>query len=105
MPLLLRGLDLPDVEMRVNVVETLLKVSRDETREPGIITEHASTIVTALLKNCVPGPVSSTVSLEILHIKAERFDRVGLLVKISPAVASASYFHSMPRGVPGYDPL
>ncbi|KDQ18893.1 hypothetical protein BOTBODRAFT_28377 [Botryobasidium botryosum FD-172 SS1] len=60
MPLLLRGLDLPDVEMRANVVETLISISTDETKEPGLISEHASTIVTALLKNCLPNDMSST---------------------------------------------
>lgn len=52
MPYLLRGLDLPDENMRANVIETLLSVAKDESpSRTDIISEYASTIVAALLRN------------------------------------------------------
>ncbi|KAI0079355.1 ARM repeat-containing protein [Panus rudis PR-1116 ss-1] len=50
MPLLLRGLDLPDPEIRANVIDTLLATS-DSTTENKAISEHASSLVTTMLKN------------------------------------------------------
>jgi DNA repair/transcription protein MET18/MMS19 len=51
-PFLLRGLDVPDEEMRANTINTLNTVAKDESSsQVDVITEHASTIVTALLRN------------------------------------------------------
>lgn len=67
MPLLLRSLDLPDLEMRANVIDTLLSIAQDEASDEnagksGVISEHASTIVGALLKNCSIENAASPVS-------------------------------------------
>ncbi|KAF9508163.1 hypothetical protein BS47DRAFT_1350735 [Hydnum rufescens UP504] len=52
MPFLLRGLDVPDEEMRANIINTLNAVAKDESSsQVNVISEHASTIVTALLRN------------------------------------------------------
>jgi DNA repair/transcription protein MET18/MMS19 len=81
MPFLLRGIDSPDVEMRTNNIETLISVAEEESGRPllpvtstteanstskmadlDVITEHATTIITHLLKNIdwkiVPNAVS-----------------------------------------------
>ena len=55
MPLLLRGLDLPDMGMRADVIETLYSTTRDES-SPGeavqaAMSEHAPSLVIAMLKN------------------------------------------------------
>lgn len=61
MPLLIRGLDLPDPQIRSNVIETLLAAADGETPEKSLVAEHASTLVNAMLKNCMakemPSPV------------------------------------------------
>lgn len=55
MPLLLRGLDLPDTYMRIDVIETLQSAAQDATTTGGTvqaaISEHAPSLVTAMLKN------------------------------------------------------
>lgn len=62
MPYLLRGIDLADEEMRTSVINTLISVSEEQSAGEGdIISEHASSIITALLKNAnhhiTPSPV------------------------------------------------
>lgn len=54
MPLFLRGLDLSDVNMRVNVIETLQSAAQDATSGEPVhtaVSEHAPSLVTAMLKN------------------------------------------------------
>ncbi|KAF8489304.1 ARM repeat-containing protein [Gautieria morchelliformis] len=55
MPLLLRGLDLPDVDMRVDVIKTLQSTARDGATSgdtvQAAVSEHAASLVTAMLKN------------------------------------------------------
>ncbi|KAH9930313.1 ARM repeat-containing protein [Fomitopsis serialis] len=56
MPLLLRGLDLPDFEIRASVIDTLLATaesssSSSKTTENNIIAEHASSLVSTMLRN------------------------------------------------------
>ncbi|KZT67370.1 ARM repeat-containing protein [Daedalea quercina L-15889] len=55
MPLLLRGLDLPDFEIRASVIDTLLATaegsSSSKTKENNIVAEHASSLVSTMLKN------------------------------------------------------
>lgn len=52
MPLLLRGIDLPEEDMRANVINTLISVAEEESAgEADIISEHSTTIIASLLKN------------------------------------------------------
>ncbi|KIP04531.1 hypothetical protein PHLGIDRAFT_191607 [Phlebiopsis gigantea 11061_1 CR5-6] len=54
MPLLLRGLDLPDSEIRANVIDTLLAVADPTAKSSSnIVSEHASSLVATMLKNCM----------------------------------------------------
>ncbi|KAI0339641.1 ARM repeat-containing protein [Trametopsis cervina] len=50
LPLLLRGLDLPDHSIRVNVIETLLSVA-EPSSQPNIVADHATSLVDIMLKN------------------------------------------------------
>lgn len=70
MPLLLRGLDLPDVDIRAAVIDALLDAANSgESLEQTIISEHATSLVRAMLHNCVIGRTSST----RIRISALRF--------------------------------
>lgn len=63
MPLLLRGLDLPDMEIRANVIDTLVSAVGAEPTEQSTISEHASTLVSTMLRNSMASGMSSTVRL------------------------------------------
>ncbi|KAJ3521011.1 hypothetical protein NMY22_g12497 [Coprinellus aureogranulatus] len=71
-PLLIRGLDLPDPQIRSNVIETLLAAAEGETPEKSLVAEHASTLVNAMLKNCLvketPSPTVRIAALKYLAI-------------------------------------
>jgi DNA repair/transcription protein MET18/MMS19 len=67
MPLLIRGLDLPDTEIRANVIDTLISaVGSDSLMYSGVF-EHASSLVSTMLKNSVVSEMSSTVR-HVLHL-------------------------------------
>ncbi|OCH91496.1 ARM repeat-containing protein [Obba rivulosa] len=57
LPLLLRGLDLPDPEIRVSVINTLLAAAQPGSgghaaaKEKNALSEHATNLVTTMLKN------------------------------------------------------
>jgi DNA repair/transcription protein MET18/MMS19 len=52
MPSLLRGVGLADEDMRASVINTLISVAEEQSAGEGdIISEHASTIIAALLRN------------------------------------------------------
>ncbi|KZP21037.1 ARM repeat-containing protein [Athelia psychrophila] len=60
MPLLIRGLGLPDAKIRADVIETLLAAVGKEPTEDPSISEHASTLVSAMLNNCITAEMAST---------------------------------------------
>jgi len=51
MPLLLRGLELPDSEIRASIIDTLLATSVGNAATKSVIVEHASSLVSTMLKN------------------------------------------------------
>ncbi|KDQ61341.1 hypothetical protein JAAARDRAFT_190123 [Jaapia argillacea MUCL 33604] len=53
MPLLLRGLDLPDFDIRADVIDTLYVATEGQSSKPTIVSEHATTLVTIMLRNSV----------------------------------------------------
>ncbi|EMD39279.1 hypothetical protein CERSUDRAFT_82017 [Gelatoporia subvermispora B] len=65
LPLLLRGLDLPDPEIRASVMSTLLAAAQpgSETKgaakEHNALSEHASNLVTTMLKNSMASQMPS----------------------------------------------
>ncbi|KAF8587853.1 ARM repeat-containing protein [Ramaria rubella] len=64
MPLLLRGLDLPDMDMRADVIETLHNAARDVAASGEVVqsavSEHAPSLVAVMLKNGRMQEVSSS---------------------------------------------
>ncbi len=63
MPLLLRGLDLPDQEIRANVIDTLLTVADTSSKDNSAVTEHAASLVSTMLRNSTVHEMPSIVSL------------------------------------------
>ncbi|TRM60732.1 RNAPII transcription regulator C-terminal-domain-containing protein [Schizophyllum amplum] len=59
-PLLLRALDLPDPDLRASVIETLLAINNDDAPESSRASEHASTLVSVMLKNCTVDSMPTT---------------------------------------------
>jgi DNA repair/transcription protein MET18/MMS19 len=69
-PLLLRGLDLPDTEIRANVINTFISAAvGSECTGHSAISEHASTLVSTMLNNSMASEVSSTVRNIFRHSK------------------------------------
>lgn len=62
MPLLLRGLDLPNNEIRANVIDTLLATADTDSKENSLVSEHATSLVSIMLKNSMVAAMSSSVS-------------------------------------------
>jgi DNA repair/transcription protein MET18/MMS19 len=62
MPLFLRGLELPDAEIRANVIDTLLAAAGGDPSEQSLVSEHANTLVSAMLANCAVKQMPSVVS-------------------------------------------
>jgi len=74
-PLLLQGLDLPDADLRANVIEALLAICPNEPPPTdsspklpqsgwSIVSEHVGSLISSTLRNTIirPGQVSSVVS-------------------------------------------
>jgi len=59
MPLFLRGLELPDAEIRANVIDTFLAAAEGDPSEQSLVSEHANTLVSAMLGNCAVEQMSS----------------------------------------------
>jgi DNA repair/transcription protein MET18/MMS19 len=64
-PLLLRGLDLPDAEIRGNVIDTFLAAAEGESPEKSLVSEHSVTLVNAMLRNSKVGEMTSIVRVWI----------------------------------------
>lgn len=64
-PLLLRGLDLPDAEIRGNVIDTFLAAAEGESPEKSLVSEHSVTLVNAMLRNSKVGEITSIVRFQI----------------------------------------
>ena len=62
MPLLLRGLDLPDAEIRANVLDTLLAVADPASKaSTDAVAEHAASLVATMLRNSAVREMPSVV--------------------------------------------
>ncbi|KAF9561230.1 ARM repeat-containing protein [Agrocybe pediades] len=70
-PLLLRGLELPDSEIRSNIIDTLLVAAEGESPEKSLVAEHSTTLVNTMLKNSkVQDMPSSRVRISALRYLA-----------------------------------
>ena len=61
MPLLIRGFDIADSDIRADIIDALTAVTEDNTVDQSVISEHVSSLATAMLKNCTAAETSSTV--------------------------------------------
>jgi DNA repair/transcription protein MET18/MMS19 len=61
MPLLLRGLELPDFNIRADVIDTFLSAAEGDASEQSLVSEHSSTLVTYMLKNSMVNEMPSVV--------------------------------------------
>lgn len=66
-PLLLHGLELPDINIRANVIDTFLAAAEGDSSEHSLVSEHASTLVTSMLKNSMVEEMPSMVWLMTLR--------------------------------------
>lgn len=71
MPLLLRGIDLPDNDIKANVIDTFIAAAEGDTPEHNLITEHAPSLVNKMLKNSMCAEMPSMVR----GIQSLSFDR------------------------------
>jgi DNA repair/transcription protein MET18/MMS19 len=69
MPLLIRGLDLPDAEIRASVIDTFISAVGNDSAEHSGIYEYASTLVSTMLKNSIASEMSSTVRSVFHHLR------------------------------------
>ena len=70
MPLLLRGLDLPDNEIRASVIDTLFAAATAEGADSTVVTEHASSLVTTMLKNSLVSHMPSVVRRAVSSLRS-----------------------------------
>ncbi|KAI1791817.1 ARM repeat-containing protein [Ganoderma leucocontextum] len=59
MPLLLRGLDLPDNEIRAGVIDTLQAAATSGDNDNDVVSEHAASLVSTMLKNSLVSQMPS----------------------------------------------
>lgn len=108
MPLLLRGLDLPDTEIRANVIDTLLAAAESGNKDSSAASEHASSLVTTMLKNSLvqetPSVVRSSLAfywgimLTIEHIQRVRIAALKYLA-ILPSIVRYDVLHPQKASV------
>ena len=61
MPLLLRGLSLPDNEIRAGVIDTLAATTDPNSKDNDLVSKYASSLVTVMLKNAKVKDMPSSV--------------------------------------------
>lgn len=61
MPLLLRGLELPDNEIRASVIDTLQAAATSAGKDNTLLAEHAASLVSTMLKNSMVSHMPSVV--------------------------------------------
>jgi hypothetical protein len=61
MPLLLRGLNLPDNELRVGVIDTLIATTDPHSKDNELVSKYAGSLVIVMLKNAKAKDMSSPV--------------------------------------------
>ncbi|KAG5340290.1 hypothetical protein C0989_002306 [Termitomyces sp. Mn162] len=76
MPLLIRGLELPDFEIRADVIDTLLATAEGDASDQNLISEHAPALVTYMLKNSVVKEMPS------IRVRTAALQYLGILPKI-----------------------
>jgi len=75
-PLLLRGLDLPDPDIRGNIIDTFLAAAEGESPEKSLVSEHSVTLVNAMLRNSKVGDMTS------IRVRTSALRYLGILPNI-----------------------
>lgn len=65
------GLSVQDAGVRTSVLDTLFTVAKDDSAQRTALAEHASTLVTTLLRNVLPEEITSTVRVHQQAYDAE----------------------------------
>jgi len=65
-PLLLRGLELPDYTIRANVIDTLASAAEGDAPDESLIANHSSSLVTTMLKNSLASQTPSVVNMSFI---------------------------------------
>ncbi|KAJ4492562.1 ARM repeat-containing protein [Lentinula edodes] len=73
-PLLVRGLDLPDHDIRCQVIDTFLAVAEGDS--PDIVSDHAPSLITTMLKN------SSVENMPSVKVRVSALRYLGVLPSI-----------------------
>lgn len=99
MPLLLRGLDLPDPAIRASVINTLLSAAQAEvegkaknSKEGSVFAEHALSLATTMLRNCSVDLMPDAVS------GPSRLPAVTMSLTLNNLTSSALYLEGARRG-------
>jgi len=71
MPLLLRGLNLPDNEIRAGIIDTLIATTDPNSKDSDLVSKYASSLVTVMLKNAKAKDMPSPVRV-VRHCSTER---------------------------------
>ncbi|KIY65117.1 ARM repeat-containing protein [Cylindrobasidium torrendii FP15055 ss-10] len=82
-PLLLRGVDLPDDEIRANVIDTFLAAADGDTPEKSLISAHATSLVTKMLK------YSRVVEMRNVRVRVAALKYLGVI----PAIVRYDVVH------------
>ena len=61
MPLLLRSLEIPDMDVRAGAIDALLSISEEDSMRQTAIAEHVSTLVSTMIKNALAEGEGSSV--------------------------------------------
>ncbi|OSX64436.1 hypothetical protein POSPLADRAFT_1065586 [Postia placenta MAD-698-R-SB12] len=77
MPLLLRGLDLPDTEIRAGVMDTLFAAAQSDANENGVVAEHAASLVSTMLRNSMVKEMPAAASRRNQVSRLCTYKRVG----------------------------
>ncbi|KAF9269073.1 ARM repeat-containing protein [Marasmius fiardii PR-910] len=75
-PLLIRGLGLPDYSIRCQVIETMLAVAEEDSSDKTVISEHAPSLVTTMLKNSIARDMPSA------NVRISALKYLGVLPKV-----------------------
>ncbi|KAL0577529.1 hypothetical protein V5O48_004470 [Marasmius crinis-equi] len=75
-PLLIRGLDLPDHNIRCKVIDTLLAVAQEDSSDKSAISEHAPSLVTTMLRNSIARDMPSA------NVRISALKYLGVLPKV-----------------------
>ncbi|KAJ7576919.1 ARM repeat-containing protein, partial [Mycena floridula] len=88
-PLLLRGLELPDDAIRANVIDTFLAAAEGDSPDKSMVSQHASSLVSMMLKNSLVHEMPS------IRVRVSAVRYLGML----PSIVRYDVLHPSKAGV------